>query len=330
MAEGKELKIELWGRVQGVNLRRQLMKRAQDLKLTGYVKNRADGSVLVVAQDGKSGLEELLLWCQGAVFPAKVSGMSYEWGKPKSKYKGFQIKKESRFIKDQAKSFVNLGKEVIRETKVSTVPQHIVIIPDGNRRWARAQGWKPWVGHKKAAAYERVKPIIEECKELGVKYLTLWVWSTENWDRSEEEKEAIFDLFRDLVSKLSEELARDKIRFRHLGRKDRIPRDIIRSLEDLEEKTKNYKALNLQVCMDYGGRDEILRAVNGMIHDGVEDATEEVLSKYLDTKSDVPDPDLIIRTSGEKRTSGIMPFQSTYAELYFTDVPFQVVELISM
>ena len=118
-----------------------------------------------------------------------------------------------------------------------------------------------------------------------------------------------------------EEFEKEEIRFRHLGRKDRLSEDIVEGLETLEEKTKNLSKLNFQLCMDYGGRNEIVRAVNGMIKDGVQEVSEELFSKYLDT-TNLPDPDFVIRTSGEKRTSGIMPYQAAYAELYFTDVPF--------
>lgn len=317
----RELKIELWGRVQGVNFRNSISSYAKALDIKGYVKNRTDGSVLVIALGQEPSLEELLGWCQKSVFPARVTGMSYEWREPSARYSGFSIRKDKGFIPDQAQSMVNLGKEVLGLTDPAKVPTHVVIVADGNRRWARSHGWKPWVGHRMAAQYERVKPIFDECKTTGVKYLSLWIWSTENWDRDPEEIEGIFNVFRELVHWAYEEFPKEHIRFRHIGRKDRLPKDIVSDLVALEERSKEFTKLNLQLCMDYGGRDEIVRAVNGMIRDGVKDVTEKTVARYLDTNG-IPDPDLVIRTSGEKRLSGIMPFQTTYSELYFTNVPF--------
>lgn len=317
----EELKIELWGRVQGVNLRRNLSNFAAALVLTGYVKNRSDGSVLAVAQGERAHLEELLSWCQKAVFPAKVTGMSYEWRDPTEEHQEFKIEKSDPFMKDQAKSFYNLGKEVLGITDKTKIPQHVVIVADGNRRWARSKGWKPWVGHQKAADYERVKPIYDECKNIGVKYLSAWVWSSENWDRAMDEQDAIFDVFRKWVKKSAEVFDEDEVRFRHIGRKDRIPEDVRKELEELEDRSKEHSNLNFQLCLDYGGRDEIVRAVNEMLDKGIPEISEESFSDYLDTAG-IPDPDLVIRTSGEKRMSGIMPYQAAYAELYFTNVPF--------
>lgn len=322
MKSVKELKIELYGRVQGVNFRNHVSRYANRLGLTGYVKNRADGSVVIIAQGRMSSLEELLSWCQRSVFPAKIIGMSYEWSKPSAQYEAFSVKREKRFVKDQAQSFMNLGKEVLGLSGGQLVPRHVVIIADGNRRWARSRGWKPWVGHQKAGKYERLWDLFMECKGMGIEFLSVWFWSTENWKRDKEEQDAIMDLFREGAAKAKKDIDREEIRFRHFGRRDRLPRDIVETIEHLEEASKKHRTFNLQLCIDYGGRDEIVRAFNGMVKDGVKEVTEEMVSQYLDSGLDIPDPDLIIRTSGEKRTSGIMPYQSVYAELYFTNVPF--------
>lgn len=319
----QELFIQLFGRVQGVNLRNQIKKFADQLRLTGYVENLRDGSVQIFAQGKESQLEELLAWCQKASFPVKVKGMKFEWREAEKEHKKFKIIKSKSIIRDQAKSFLNLGKEIINDQPIN-VPNHVVIIPDGNRRWAREKGYKPWVGHKANMNKERLEPLFNEATELGIKYVSFWAFSTENWTRDPKEVEMLLGMLRkglkDLIKK-KEKLDEYNVRLRHIGRKDRLPSDVISQFNFLEEYTKENDGLNLNACIDYGGRDDLVRAINQMIKEGVGEVTEEMISGYLDTKG-VPDPDLIIRTSGERRTSGIMAYQSTYAELYFTNVYF--------
>jgi undecaprenyl diphosphate synthase len=200
------------------------------------------------------------------------------------------------------------------------IPRHVAIIPDGNRRWARARGLPGTAGHAKAGSYNHLNAIFQEGKKMGVRYMSLWGFSTENWKREESEKKKLFDIFLKGADKLLEVVEKEKFGFMHIGRKDRLPKELIEKFEVLEEKAKNYRDCVIIFCIDYGGRDEILRAVNKAVAKGKE-VDEESFSKLLDT-SDIPDPDLIIRTSGEKRMSGFMPFQGTYAELYFTEKHF--------
>ncbi len=200
------------------------------------------------------------------------------------------------------------------------LPAHVVIIPDGNRRWARARGLKPWEGHYKSGSYDNLISLFREAKKLGVKYLSIWAFSTENWKRDKKEVDILLNLTLKRIMDLGKEIHKDKIRVRHLGRKDRIPAKLARELEKLERETSGYTDFSIQLLIDYGGRDEILRAVNKLVKKGKE-VDESGFSKALDT-SDVPDVDLIIRTSGEKRLSGLMPFQGVYAELYFIDKHF--------
>ncbi|MBS3089120.1 di-trans,poly-cis-decaprenylcistransferase [Candidatus Pacearchaeota archaeon] len=200
------------------------------------------------------------------------------------------------------------------------LPAHVVIIPDGNRRWARARGLKPWEGHYKSGSYDNLISLFREAKKLGVKYLSIWAFSTENWKRDKKEVDILLNLTLKRIMDLGKEIHKDKIRIRHLGRKDRIPAKLARELEKLEKETSGYKDSNVQILLDYGGRDEILRAVNKLVEKG-EKVDELTFSKALDT-ADIPDVDLIIRTSGEKRLSGLMPFQGVYAELCFVDKHF--------
>ena len=198
-------------------------------------------------------------------------------------------------------------------------PLHVAIIPDGNRRWARQKGMKPWEGHIKAGAYDNMKPLFEKAKELGVKYLSFWGFSTENWKRDKKEVSIIMRLILKGLQEFEEKIEDDKVRFRHIGRKDRLLKKLVEAMNDLEKKTEKYDGLHVLLCLDYGGRDEIVRAVNKILKAGKEEIDASEFEGYLDTKG-IPDPDLIIRTGGEKRFSGFMPFQSDYAEICFTDI----------
>lgn len=199
------------------------------------------------------------------------------------------------------------------------VPTHVAIIYDGNRRWAKDRDLPEDQGHK-VGAQNVVDNVVKYGKTYGVKYLTLWLFSTENWKRSKGEVKFIWNLFRKYFSEFSQKFIEEEIRFHHIGRKDRLPSDVVSFIKDLEERTCGYDKYHLCLALDYGGRDEIVRAVRSVIESGLdpEDVTEEVFSQYLDTK-DIPDPDLIIRTSGEIRFSGFLPWQGAYAELYVSE-----------
>jgi undecaprenyl diphosphate synthase len=306
--------------VQGVNFRNSIKGYASSKDIKGYVANRKDGSVLIVAQGRKEALQSLISWIKNSPGLSKVDSLQYTEKEPKARYDGFEVIRERNFFVDQAKSFLNLGKTLITENE-NKIPEHIVIIPDGNRRWARERGLFPFYGHQTAGSMNHIIALLDEAKKQGVKYFSIWGFSTENWNRDKAEIKAIFDLVLKSVDKLKEEAHKHRIRFRHIGRKDRLPKELLAALEQLEEETGDYGEFNVQLCFDYGGRDEILRAVNKMLKSGIKDIDEQTFGEYLDTAG-IPDPDLIIRTSGEKRISGLMPFQSSYSELYFSDIYF--------
>jgi undecaprenyl diphosphate synthase len=201
------------------------------------------------------------------------------------------------------------------------IPIHAAIIPDGNRRWARSKGWHAWVGHRIGMSNERFSELFDVCDNVGIKYLSFWGFSTENWDRSKQEIEFLWNIYRSSISKWTENLQKRNMRFIHAGRKDHLPEDIITNLAKLEETTKNNNGLTFLFCLDYGGRDEIARAVNKALKNNVKVFDIEKIRSYLDT-GNIPDPDLIIRTGGEKRLSGFMAYQCAYSELYFTNTFF--------
>lgn len=196
------------------------------------------------------------------------------------------------------------------------IPVHIGIIPDGNRRWAKAKGLIPSYGHEKSAEIKNILSLFEEARKLKIKFISIWGFSTENWKREKREVDKLFEIFFRLVDELEEYLHKHKIRFRHFGRKDRLPTKLIEKMKDIEKKTEKYSDFNVNLLLDYGGRDEIVRVVNKILKSGRTEIDETSFSEFLDSKN-IPDLDLIIRTSGEKRLSGFMPFQGVYAELYF-------------
>lgn len=203
--------------------------------------------------------------------------------------------------------------------------KHLVIMPDGDRRWARAKGLPTWEGHRRGA--ENIQGILEACQELGIPYLSMWGFSTENWKRGPEEVEQLMNLFRDFIKKKRDDIIKYKINFRHIGRKDRLAPDLLEGLTQLEKDTAHFTEWHYIVGLDYGGQDEVVRATKQIVEDvqagrlQIKDLTTDVFSDYLDTKG-VPNPDFIIRTSGEQRTSGFMAYQSGYAELCFLPINF--------
>ncbi|MBD3363438.1 di-trans,poly-cis-decaprenylcistransferase [Candidatus Dojkabacteria bacterium] len=320
----KTIEINTHGRVQGVFYRQTAVNFAKSLRLSGYIKAIKADTVRIVAQGPKSHLLEFLKWCQRGTTFSKVEGMSYKWIDTDKKYKGFKLKRSGSFLKDKAKSVFNLGKRIQHEvkedlTKIKT-PKHVVIIPDGNRRWAKENGIETWKAYEIVG--KKIDRFVDYAKEMSIKHLTLWGFSTENWRRGNEmEIKELMKLFAKSLDKFKDKFLEDGVRFRHLGRKDRLPKKLIDKFKEVEEMTSGFKHRSLNIAIDYGGRDEILRAVDRIIQSGQKEVTEEVFDQFLDT-SDLPDPDLIIRTSGEKRLSGLMPWQSVYSEFYFTNVYF--------
>ncbi len=205
------------------------------------------------------------------------------------------------------------------------VPRHIAIILDGNGRWAKAKGMPRNYGH--AQGSKNVERICEEAWRMGIKYLTVYAFSTENWNRPSTEVEALMKLLRNYMKTCLKTAAKNDMKIRVIGDKSRLDEDIRTRIDELEKATVNNGGLNFQIAINYGGRDEILRAVRRIgknCAEGIEDPekiTEEVFESYLDTHG-IPDPDLMIRTSGELRLSNYLLWQLAYSEFYFTEVPW--------
>ena len=214
-------------------------------------------------------------------------------------------------------------------TKGEQIPQHVVIIPDGNRRWAKKHGLAPLEGHKKGL--DAALKVVRESRNLGVKILTLWGFSTDNWRRPSLEVRYLMRIYAIFFRKHLKELIKEGVRFQWLGRRDRVPKFLKQILEKIEKETAKNKRYILNIAIDYGGQDELVRAVKKIVSKKLKPSqvNEQLIRRNLET-SYLPDPDLLIRTSGEKRTSGVMPWQTAYTELFFSKVffpDFSVAEL---
>lgn len=198
------------------------------------------------------------------------------------------------------------------------IPGHIAIIMDGNGRWAKKRGMPRSVGHIEGA--KKFKEIARYCNKIGVKFLTVYAFSTENWKRPKEEIDGIMNLLRDYL-KDSTNFKGENIKLKFIGDRTQLPKDIIELMEKSEAESADATGMTACLALNYGGRNEIKNAVKKIIEDGLqgEDITEELISSYLYTK-DFPDPDLIIRPSGEYRLSNFLTYQSAYSEFYFDNV----------
>jgi len=201
------------------------------------------------------------------------------------------------------------------------IPKHIGLILDGNRRWARERDLPEIEGHKKGV--EQIRPVVQRCVDHGVEHVTFWAFSTENWQRSDEFVSGIMELFRQTLDRkdLFDELTKNGAEFHILGDLHKFPRDIRMGIKAyLARSRPNPKKIDVNFALNYGGRDEILRAVREIIRAGVtaDEVDDAMISEHLDTAGQA-DPDMIIRTGGEKRMSGFMAWQGVYAEYLFVD-----------
>ncbi|WP_027634214.1 isoprenyl transferase [Clostridium hydrogeniformans] len=206
---------------------------------------------------------------------------------------------------------------------LDNVPEHIAIIMDGNGRWAKAKGLPRTMGHK--AGVETIRNIVKDCSNIGIKYLTLYAFSTENWKRPKDEVNALMELLVTYLRQEFEELNRNNVIINNIGDISMLPKRCREELDSAYERTKNNTGLTLNLALNYGGRKEILDAVNGLVDD-IKDGklqctkvTEDILERYLYTK-DMPDPDIIIRPSGEQRLSNFLLWQCAYSEFWYSNI----------
>ncbi len=220
-----------------------------------------------------------------------------------------------------------IAKKILEEVKKGKVPKHIAIIMDGNRRYALKEGMPPYKGHE--AGKDKLQEVIEWSHEVGVKILTVFAFSTDNFKRPKQEVEHLMKLFEQDLRKLSEDkrIHENRVRIKVIGQVDLLPDNVKKAAIEVMEKTKNYDNYYFNIAIGYGGREEIVEAVKKIVKDAKNDKIEpdeiddEILSSYLYTSHlPFPDPDLVLRTSGEERISNFLLWQLAYSELYFTDV----------
>ncbi|MCT4612367.1 MAG: isoprenyl transferase [Clostridia bacterium] len=197
------------------------------------------------------------------------------------------------------------------------LPKHIGIILDGNGRWAKSRGKARIEGHKQGL--KTLEKVVEHASELNIKYLTVYAFSTENWNRPEAEVNFLMTTFEKYLKDAIKKSNDRDVKFNILGSRDRLTESAVKLIDELEEKTKNKTGITFNVAVNYGGRDEIVRAIKKIDTSDIDGLTIDEFSNYLDTAG-MPDPDLIIRTSGECRVSGFLLWQLAYAEFYFTDI----------
>ncbi len=321
--------VLVFGRVQGVGFRKVIEKSAKDLNISGFVQNLNDGSVLIEAEGEKENLEKFLINVNHGSFLSSVESVYYKWVIASQRFTGFELKRDvAGIFNDQVKSFITLGRKLLFENKnykpdqcsqdLTVFPKHLVIIPDGNRRWAKERFFPTLEGHR-VGIVKRFKGISDFFYTSPIQVLTLWCFSTENWNREKYEVDYLMDLFIESIEQFEKDYEKHGVVFRHLGRKTHLPEKVLKKISELENRTKCNGGKTICLAIDYGGQDEIVRAIQNISNS--KDISIENFGDHLDTKG-LPEPDFIVRTSGEQRLSGIFPWQGVYAELYFTEKHF--------
>jgi len=215
--------------------------------------------------------------------------------------------------------------KLVEQIKRQPMLQHVAVIMDGNRRYAAGLGLSPSAGH--LFGRDKIREMLEWCFELGIKNLTLYAFSTENFRRDSNEVEALMNLCKEELAKAKKDsrIHKNQVRIRILGKLESLPKDIWESAQEIMDQTKHYECYSLNIALAYGGREELLQAIQKIAHEvqqgrlSIDEIKEPIISKYLYTNG-IPDPDLILRTSGEERISNFLLWQLAYSELYFSDV----------
>lgn len=244
---------------------------------------------------------------QGNVLPNKDAVYEYQW-MPKEEFIDKCLKND--------KSFTPWTLLTGTFFKKPTTPRHVALIMDGNRRWAKKRLLPTIVGHRKG--YSRIEELVPHAKKLGIKHITFWAFSTENWNREKKEVDDLLSIFRTILKKSSlEKILKEGAKIVIFGDITRFPKDIQKNVAEVLEDSKNNTQITVNIALNYGGHAEILKAVNELVKKG-KTVSEEEFSNHLYSQGQ-PDPDLLIRTGGEKRLSGYLPWQTVYSELYFID-----------
>jgi undecaprenyl diphosphate synthase len=311
------------GRVQGVTYRKFVKELADTYGYFGYVQNQSDGSVFVLITNPDKYFEKFVERISiGSKFSIVNSIKISSDTTIQETFSNFSIIKSNNIILDQANSMKNLIKTILQKPEINDKPiHHIAIIPDGNRRWAKAKGLPVVIGHKVSSDFAHILDFLEVGKKYNIDFVTIWAFSTENWKRPIEEVDYLMKLLIDRVVEGKEILMEKNIVFKWLGNPDKLSDEILKDIKMLEDSTKNNTGMTIQLALNYGGRDEIISAVNRTLDLGIKKVTDEEFDKILNVNN-IPNPDIIVRTGGENRLSGFMLFNCGYSELFFTKTLF--------
>jgi tritrans,polycis-undecaprenyl-diphosphate synthase [geranylgeranyl-diphosphate specific] len=227
------------------------------------------------------------------------------------------------FFSDKINEFKDF--KLLEEIKKNKIPKHVAVIMDGNRRFAKGLGISPTAGHQ--FGKDKIEEVLEWCFELDIKNLTIYAFSTENFHRENEEVESLMNLCKNELDKAMKDsrIHKNKVKVRILGHLDSLPKNIKKSAQSIMDQTEKYNKYSFNIALAYGGREEIIQAIQKIAKDvkndkiKIDDIKEEIVSKYLYTRG-IPDPDIVLRTSGEERISNFLLWQLAYSELYFSDV----------
>jgi len=310
------------GRVQGVTYRKYVKNIAEGFGYKGFVQNEKDGSVKIFLQDQDDNFDEFLSQIKIGNKFSRVDSLEISDITTAEQYDNFAIIKNNNIIFDQANSMKNLIKTILKTPEIIKQPlRHIALIPDGNRRWAKAKGLPNVIGHKVSSDFEHILDFTNVCTKYNVEFITIWAFSTENWKRPQEEVDYLMDLLIERVVEGKAILMKNNVKFLWLGNAEKLSKKILDNIKMLEETTKDNSGVTIQLALNYGGRDEIVSAVNEVIKTGVKKVTEEDLNAIIN-KTNIPNPDMIVRTGGENRLSGFMLYSCGYSELFFTKTLF--------
>ncbi len=310
-------KIKLKGKVQKKNLRKNILNIFLNLKINGEIENKKDGSVEIFLQKENKIEEDFFLNLKKYLEIHKIEVTDFSWQEIKldKKFGNFKINYKN-FLDRILSNFHEKILLFFRKKENIFLPKHIAIIPDGNRRYAKKKKKNlDFVFSNIFKSFDEIFSFIESKFFFEDFYFTLWVFSTENWKRSDDEIKSVMKTIFKFIDFL--EKRNSSFVFHTIGREDRIDKKLLEKINSLKEKTKNNKTkINFVLALDYGGIDEALRSVNKILNSDHKKVDEKILLENLDNKN-IPDIDLLIRTSGEKRLSGFMPLKSLYAEIYF-------------
>lgn len=309
--------ITIKGKVQGVYFRKNTKKKADELKITGYVRNEKDGAVFVHAEGTQSKLLNFIKWCSIGEGKAEVEEIKCSWIKPTGVYSSFEVI-------NPIESAVNILSNIILTSthqipKDTIIPKHLAIIPLGTRRWARNRNIDVLKGYTVAA--QAINDLLECLPSANIKYLTILALSQDIWKLPTKEIEAVLNDLDIWIKELKPTLQKNQIRFSTIGRTNRLPKSIRQNIETLEKHTKNNKKLIFTFGIDYSGRDEILRTYNKAIQKDLPSMDDKSFVQFCDT-ANIPDPDILVVTGGRRSVNDFLLWQINRTHIHFTSKDF--------